>query len=363
MTGGSASRIGFLAFALIALPFLLVDCSPPVGEPLPRPVRAVTVERATGYAFASLTGRVAAAHQVNLSFQLGGRVVEVTVGIGDHVSSGQLIARVDPRDQRNAVASAEATLAAARSHLLVARSAFERQNALIKEGATSRSQYDQAHDEYQNAQGQMLSEQAALRNAQDALGYDELRSDADGIVTARGAEPGEVVQPGQMIVQLAQDGGMDAVFDVSDDAIRNVPSNLDVQVALVDNPNIRAIGHVREIAPQADQDTRTYVVKVGLAGQPAAMHLGSTVTGQVRLPTGPGFSIPASALTEIDNRPAVWIVRGPRREVELRTVRISRYDQGYVRITQGLSIGDLVVTAGVQELHPGQTVRVLDGGA
>jgi membrane fusion protein, multidrug efflux system len=342
-----ASGVAFIALFVFAPVFLLVSCGQPADVAPPRPVTVLVVRPDAGHEIASIAGQIAPAHQITLSFQLGGRLIERDVDVGDRVRKGQVIARVDPRDQRNAVLSAKAALAAAQSHLIVAHSAFDRQIALIKESATSKSQYDQAHDEFENAQAQLLSAQSTLSNAQDALGYDELKSDIDGVVVSKGAEPGEVVQPGQTIVQVAEDGGIDAVFDVSDEAIRTVPSNYDVLVILADDPNIKAIGHVREIA------------KIALANPPAAMRLGATVTGQVKLPLAAGFSIPASALTEHNNHPAVWIVKGSRHEVELRTVQISRFDEDDVLVSKGLASGDVVVTAGVQELYPGQAVRIL----
>ena len=119
------------------------------------------------------------------------------------------------------------------------------------------------------------------------------------------------------------------------------------------------IGRVREVAPQADPVTRTFEVKVGLTDPPATMRLGATVVGRMQLDAAPTVEIPATALTEHDRRPAVWLVDPSTFTVSLRSVDVSRQDPSTVAISSGLDTGDIVVTAGVQALHPGQKTRLL----
>jgi RND family efflux transporter MFP subunit len=162
-----------------------------------------------------------------------------------------------------------------------------------------------------------------------------------------------------MIVQIARKDGRDAVFDVPAQMLRSAPSDPEVTVRLTDDPSVTAKGRLREISPQADPVTRTFQVRVGLTNPPAAMLLGSTVTGKVRLDTAPVIAIPASALTEANRQPAVWIVDPATQTVSMRNVELLRHDPGTVVISHGLDTGDIVVTAGVQALHPGQKVRLL----
>ncbi len=168
-----------------------------------------------------------------------------------------------------------------------------------------------------------------------------------------------VVHAGQMVVQLAREGGRDAVFDVPEQLIRTGPRDPRVEIVLNDDPNVKAVGRVREVAPQADAATRTYRVKVGIENPPEAMRLGATVTGSIRMSAPPGVEVPASALTETGGRPAVWVVEPKNHTVSLRNVEVLRYDPAAIVISQGLETGELVVTAGVQTLRPGQKVRLL----
>jgi membrane fusion protein, multidrug efflux system len=130
-------------------------------------------------------------------------------------------------------------------------------------------------------------------------------------------------------------------------------------VSLTSDPAVTAKGRVREVAPQANPQTRTFEVKVGLTNPPEAMRLGATVTGRVETDSIPIIRIPASALTKINQQPAVWIVDPASKTVSIRNIDVLRYGQADVVVSRGLDTGEIIVTAGVQALHPGQKVRLL----
>jgi RND family efflux transporter MFP subunit len=331
--------------------------APPTSQA--RPVRTVTVERGAEGETVSLTGHIRAKDQASLAFRLDGRMIERPVNVGDVLKAGQVVARLDPQIQQNGLDTAQANLASVEAVLTQARLTFWRQQQLVKDGWTSRANFDAARQKLETTQGQVDAAQAQLRTAQEQLSYTVLSADAPGAVTAKGAEPGEVVHAGQMIVQLARQGGRDAVFDVPEVLMRTGPRDPLVQIALTNDPTVRATGRVREVSPQADAATRTWQVKVGIIDPPEGMELGSTVTGSLKLAAPPGVEIPASALTEANGNPAVWVVDPQSQTVSLRSVDVSRYDPATVVVSQGLETGEVVVTAGVQVLRPGQKVRLL----
>jgi RND family efflux transporter MFP subunit len=352
----STSRI--VPAALIAL--AVAGCNkpaPPAAQV--RPVRTVTVERMAEGETVSLTGQIRAKDEVSLAFRIDGRMIERLVNVGDVLKPGQLVARLDPKDQQDALRTATANLSSVEAVLTEARLTFGRQQELLKGGWTPRAKFDEAQQKLLTAQAAVDAAQAQVRIAHNQLSYTVLFADAAGAVTAKGAEPGEVVHAGQMIVQLARQGGRDAVFDVPEQLIRTGPRDPVVQIALTNDPAVRATGRVREVAPQADSATRTWQVKVGIIDPPQAMALGSTVTGSIKLSPPPGVEVPPNALTEANGRPAVWVVDLQSQTVSLRNVDVSRYDPGAVIISQGLETGEVVVTAGVQVLRPGQKVRFL----
>jgi RND family efflux transporter MFP subunit len=340
----------------------IASCGPSQEPPeeLVRPVRTITVELQQGGETTSLTGQVEAQEEVSLAFRVGGRMIERSIHVGDRVGPGQVVARLESATAENAVHAARANLAAATARLADARLEFERQESLLARGVAPRAVFERALKARQAAEAQADAARAQLDTAREQLTYTELVADSAGTVTARGAEPGEVVTAGQMVVRVARKGGRDAVFAVPARVIEAAAAlDPEVVVALTADPGVRTTGRVREVSPQADPVTRTFEVRVGLTDPPEAMRLGSTVTGTIQLGVPEGIAIPASALTSVKGAPAVWIVDEARSTVSLQNVEVLRYGIADVTIARGLEPDDVVVTAGVQALRPGQRVRLL----
>lgn len=354
-------RVAVAALLAGILPALLAGCSREEEkvEPEIRPVRALKVQRRDSGIPVTLTGRVEAEDEVSLAFRIAGRMIQMDVNVGDRLEPGQVVARLDPVNETNALRTAQANLTAAQGQLTQARNHFERQDTLLKQGWTTRVNYDQAVQALQTTESQVEAAEAQLKTAQDLVGFTELRADAPGVVTAIGPRAGEVVQIGQMIARVARKDGRDAVFDVPAQLIRAAPANPVIDVSLSDDPRVTAKGRVREVAPQANPVTRTFEVKVGLTNPPEMMRLGATVIGRLELSAVSVFEIPASALTRSNQQPSVWIVDPKKNTVSLRHVDVVRFDQNMVSVGHGLENGDVIVTAGAQALHPGQQVRLL----
>jgi membrane fusion protein, multidrug efflux system len=363
--GSGRARAGICsprsALAAATAAILLAACRPE-AEPMmlgARPVRTVVAERHEAGTPITLTGRIEAEDEVSLAFRISGRILESDVKLGDNVEAGQLIARLESQNELNTLRTAKANLAAAQGQLTQARNHFERQDTLLGQGWTTRANHDQATQGLKTAQAQLDAAEAQLKTAHDLVGFTELKADAPGILTALGPGPGEVVQAGQMIVKLARKDGRDAVFDVPAQVLRAGARDSELTVSLTEDPKVVARGRVREVAPQADPVTRTFAVKVGLTEPPPAMRLGATVTGRMYGESHAAIEIPASALTKFNRHPAVWIVDPVSNAVSMRNVDVLRFDQAVVAISGGIDVGEIVVTAGVQALHPGQTVRLL----
>jgi len=334
---------------------------PPPPASQVRPVRAITVEQRAGGEIISLTGQVRAKDQAGLAFRLDGRMIARPVNLGDVLAAGQIIARLDPQIQQSSLRSAQANLSSVEAQLKEAHITLWREQELLKNGWTSRAKFDKAQHSFETLQAQADAARAQVRIAQEQLSYTVLFTDGPGAVTAVGAEPGEVVRAGGTIVQVARDGGRDAVFDVPEQLIRTGPRDRLVEIALTNDPQVKTTGRVREVAPQADAASRTYQVKVGITDPPEAMRLGATVTGRITLSAPPGVEIPASALTKTSEGPAVWVVDPQSQTVALRSVDVIRYDPATIVISKGLETGDRVVTAGAQTLRPAQKVQLAGG--
>jgi RND family efflux transporter MFP subunit len=328
-----------------------------------RPVRAVTVEPGPSSITNTLTGEIRARYESDLGFRIDGKIVDRPVDVGSVVKKGEVLAKLDPQPRQQDLQSAKADAAAAKATLAKDQAAEARQAQLLKDGYTTRATYDDAVASLRAAQSQVESTAARLQQAQDNLGYTQLLADADGVITSVSGNIGQVVAAGQAIVRLAQPGEREAAFNVPEAILAAARTAPPVTVALASNPAIKLVGQVRYVSPQADPTTRTYEARVSLPNAPPEMRFGATVTGSASLQSEALIELPSSALFEHDGKPAVWIVDAKAGTVSLRPITIARSNAQRIAIGAGLNKGDIVVTAGVQKLIPGQKVRLLNPAA
>lgn len=309
----------------------------------------------------TLTGDVEPRYTSDLSFRASGKIATRAVEVGQHVTADQVLATLDPAEQVANLQNARAALASAQALLTQAQLGFARQKSLLASGYTTRSAFDNAEQSLRTTQASVDSARAALGTAEEQLGFTELRAGVAGIVTARDAEVGQVVQAGTRVFTLAQDGPRDAVFDVYEALLVGPPESR-IAVSLQSDPSVTAAGTVREIAPTVDSASGTVRVKVGLAAAPPRMSLGAAVLGTGRFRPQRGVTLPWSALFRQGDGPAVWVL-GPDGAVSLRPVTVSRYLDDAMVLSAGVEAGQRVVTAGIQFLRPGQRVEAVEGNA
>ena len=304
-----------------------------------------------------LSGDIQARVETQLSFRVGGKIIERKVDVGDHIQANQVLARLDPKDLKIQVETAQASVNAQQAQVVQTRAAFIRQQKLLPKGYTSQSEYDSANAAQLSAQSALAAAQAQLANAREQLSYSQLHAEAPGIITARQAEVGQVVQATMPIFTLARDGARDAVFNVYESLFIEPPKDPTVQVTLLSNPAIKVNGQIREITPTVSAQSGTLQIKVQLDALPKGMDLGSIVSVNLTPPASPSIELPWSALTKDVSEPAVWIA-DEENNVRLQRVQVGRYLTGSVIVSKGLKDGEKVVVAGGQLLHPGMKVEV-----
>ncbi len=354
-----------VAVALVGTAPLLAGCKEAAAPKQEiRPVRTVVVEPRPIEDDRQSVGEIRPRQESDIGFRVGGKLISRSVDAGASVKTGETLARLDEQDFQNRLRSAQADVTSAEAVLTEATAAEERQRQLLERGVTTKANYDSALKSKRAAGASLESGKAALEIAKDQLKYTELKADFDGIVTAVGAEPGQVVSAGQLVVKLARPDGIDAVFNVAESAFRDrkAGERPEVIVSLLSSPGITSEGKVREVSPVADPVTRTYQVKVTLEQPPAAMRFGASVLGRLKATTAPVVVLPGSALSDKDGKPAVWVYDAASSKVQLRLVAVARYEADKVVVSEGLSKGDIVVTAGANRLRENQVVR-LQGSA
>jgi RND family efflux transporter MFP subunit len=327
-----------------------------------RPVRTVVVSPKRIEDTRQAIGEIRPRQESDLGFRVSGKLVSRAVDVGVTVKEGELLAKLEEQDYRNKVQSAETDVNAAHAGLIEAQGAEGRQRKLLISGVTTQANHETATKNLNSAQAKLESAKIAQAMAKDQLSYTELRAEFDGIVTAVGAEPGQVVNVGQMIVRLAKPSELDAVFAVAEAAFETFKPDdrPEVVVALLSDPTISAEGVVREVSPVADPATRTYQVKVTLHNPPEQMRFGASVSGRIKATSAPIVVLPGSALFDKAGKPAVWVYHADTTAVALKPVTVGGYETDQVIVSEGLVEGDVVISAGVNQLREGQKVRLVE---
>ncbi|KAA0678931.1 efflux RND transporter periplasmic adaptor subunit [Neorhizobium sp. P12A] len=339
-----------LACAALAACDEKAEVAPPQQQ-----VRVVAATETRYQPGAEITGEVRARVQTELSFRVSGRVLERKVDVGSHVHAGEILARLNDTEQQADVSVARAALDSAQAVLAQKKLAFDRAESLLRSQAAPRAIFDDAQKELLSAQASLEAAEAALATAEDALSYTELKATADGIITARGVEAGQVVSAAQSAFTLAHDGPRDAVFDVFEAFFLDGPPLNDVDVAPVSDPSRDLHAKIREVSPVIDAKAGTIRIKVGLQDG-APWPLGTPVVGKLRASLRDGIVLPYTAIASAEGEPAVWLVNTQNHSVSLRKIALGRYRQSDFVVSSGVAPDDLVVTEGGKFLREGQAV-------
>lgn len=358
-------RRAFRAVTLAAVPLAaLCGCSDPAPAP-DAPPTIVKTQVAAPVAVTSsvvITGEIRARVEADLGFRFSGQIASRNADVGDHVQEGEVLATLDSTQQTADLAGAAANVQSAEAQLTQAAATLERQQALLVKGFTTKSAFDDADVQRQSAQATLDSARANLAAAQERLANTELRADGAGIVTARNAEVGQVVAAAQAVYTVAQDGPRDAVFEVYESLLARPPEREGVAITLLSNRAVTAVGALREIAPAIDRTTGTVRVKFAVERTPAEMQLGAAVEGVGEFRKRSVFVLPWTAFFVAGGKPAVWVVDPQTKATTPRHVTVDSFRTRELLVSGGIEPGDIVVTAGIQLLRPGQIVAPQPAG-
>ncbi len=306
------------------------------------------------------TIEAAARYSNVMSFRVAGQILERKVRLGDTVHRGDVVARLDSSDAVKQAGAARAALDAAEHRLEFARRQLERDKAQHDQNLIAANQYEQTEDAYAAALAGRDQSASQYSVADNALRYTTLVADHDGTITAENADTGQFVTAGQAVYGLAWSGDVDVVLDAAAADLGKMTIGQAADVEFNALPEHHFAARVREIAPSADPQSRTYRVKLTLMDRSPQVHLG--MTGDATL-SAPGkttaatlFKVPATAIFHQGNDTAVWIVRKQESTLELRPIAVRSYAEHSVVVGSGLADGDILVVAGVHTVFAGERV-------
>ena len=359
-------RTRLLVLPLAAALLLQTGCRESRDEPAAsvRPVLSTVVGNEARSSL-TLVGTIEPRFRTDLSFRVLGRVIARDVEVGDLVHKGQRVAALDPIALELAVRSQRAALSNAQAQLTNASAIERRQQTLRDRAVSSPATFEVAEQTRIAAQAEVIRAQSNLTKAQEQLGYTQLRSDFDGVVTAINAEVGQVVSPGETVLTIARPDVREAVIDIPESVNGMVKTATVFDVALQLDERIRVTGTVREVAPEADSVTRSRRVRITLENAPDTFRLGTTVTATLKGGTGPDSTVrlPLSAVLERNDQSLIFVIDEATGMVSERPVTIAFRNEYAVIVSEGLGPGTRVVTAGVKSLSHGQKVKIANGVA
>lgn len=334
----------------------------PVTEKIVPLVRTITVGETLTDSANTYPGEVRGRYESQLAFQVAGKIISRQVNVGDRVLAGQVLMSLDPKDVNQNVEAADAQLSSAIANQKLAADNAARYNALYAQGAVSEATRDQYNTQLDAANASLRQAQAQVNSSNNQLSYTQLVSDADGVVAAINGEVGQVAGAGNPMVTVVRSGEREVQINVPENAQLSIGQKAVVSFWAL--PNIKVDGSIREIAPMADPVTRTYKVCVSVPDIPAEAKLGMTakvsfVDKEDTQKSAAGFTIPAAALYQVNNKLQVWVVRN--NHAHLVDVTINGYVGNNVNVS-GLAKGDVIITAGLSKLTPDQEVRLAEGG-
>ena len=331
-------------------------------EPEPEPIRAVkllTVGVAPLHAQLEYSAEVRARVESRLGFRVPGKIVQRQAELGQHVTAGQVLAQLDPRDYQLSTQAAQAQVSAAKTQRDLASADFKRYEKLKSQNFISGAELERREASLKAAQASLDQANAQLASQGNQASYTRLVADVSGVITSIDAEPGQVVSAGTPVVRIAQDGARDAVFSVPEDKVAQLRAGQEVSVRpWAEGAQLK--GQVREVAASADPVTRTFLVKVAIEGTPVPP-LGATVYVEPRVLGREGMvaiSLPTTALRQEGGQSAVWIYDAASGTVKSQVVQVASADGNQAVIAGGLQPGMQVVSTGVHVLAPGQKVTV-----
>ena len=329
--------------------------------PLPvRPIRSLKLSDSVGFQKRRFPGRAKATLEVDLGFELNGKLVERSVNVGDLVEAGTLMARIDPREFDNGLLRAQAERDRAKAY-------FERVDAAYEKRAVSRQEVDDARARFNQAEATVAMRQKDVDDTRMIAPF-------DGVVSSTLVDNFQNVRAKQPVIRFLDVSQVEMVINIPEDLINLTQYVKDVRVRFDAISDGEARGTIKEIGSEASEATRTFpvtiimdpkigdmVIKPGMAGEVTA--------GKIEIPdhlAKSGIEVPATAIFSPDDaqpsKTFVWIVDEQAKTVHRREVTVVTLTERGGTLVKGVEPGDRVATAGVHYLREGQEVR-FDMGA
>ena len=284
-------------------------------------------------------GSVEAIDRATLAAQTGGRVADLLVDVGDVVDEGQVLVRFTAIEQQSGQRQAQAGLQAARAQADDAAATFQRVQEIRARKLVSQAELDRAQAANDGAQAQLSAARAALKSADQQVGYTAIRAPYRGVVTARLVEPGETVSPGQPLLSGLSLDQLRLVVSVPQRAAAQIDPAKPAFVIGEDGQ--RRLATRVTVFPQADAPAHSVQVRLDLPEGTSGLMPGSSAKAVFSFGDVEVLAIPRSALIKRGEVQTVAVIHDDGL-IGLRQVRTGRHMDDAVEILAGLSAGETI---------------------
>jgi RND family efflux transporter MFP subunit len=302
----------------------------------------------------TFTGIIEARVLSPMGFRVSGKVVKRFVDKGQSVKKGDPLMSLDSTDYALSATVANQQLHATEAIKVQAQADHSRFAGVVGAGAVSQQRYDAAKATADTSVANVMAAQAQTEIADNARSYTTIYAEADGVIVDTLAEPGQVVQAGQPVVELA--------FNDSREAVVNLPESYSLNAAtaatayLADEEATPLKAHLRQLAAQADPVLRTYEARFPIDENQNVARLGSTVTIKLSRKSN-SFQVPLSALVNRGQGYEVWVFDPQTSSVSERAISVARLTENEAIVSSGLNRDEQVVSAGAHRLTAGQKIN------
>ena len=328
-----------------------------------RSVRYKKVEMADGIRVRTYAGQVRSGMESKLSFRVHGVINHLDVKIGDVVTKGQVIARLDPRDFDLKVQEAEASLLQSKAQMRHAAASYTRYRELYETRSTSRNELDASRAESESAAAAVEAMQKKLALTRSQLSYTTLTVPANGTIADVLVEQNETVSRGEPVVVLNSDSDIEVHVSLPEILVTEVKKGNQVAIAFGSLPGQNFTGYVSEIGVSSETGT-TFLVIVELPVSPKGVRSGMSAEVQFVFYDPNELNhiyVPPIAVKGSGNENYVYLVN-PLEDgvgvVEIRMVKVGDLTNSGLKVIEGIKDGDLIVTAGWQSIVNGQRVKL-----
>ncbi|HIF17703.1 MAG TPA: efflux RND transporter periplasmic adaptor subunit [Cycloclasticus sp.] len=328
-------------------------------QPLDRLVEVATFSYQPATRVMDYPGRVQARYQSELSFQVGGRLIERLVDVGDVVQKGAPIAMLDAKDYVLSSESFSNQQKAAEADFQRAQRDLVRAKGLHKKKFIGQSDLDKAINIERASYAKLKALKAEHAQRVNQHGYTQLLAPADGIVTVLNAEVGNVVKAGFPIATLAWKNDWEFVTALSETDVNQLSVGESAMINFWAYSDKQYPALVREISPVSSENSPSYKVKLSLKGEPDGLKLGMTGHALFSKKEAHMGLLPTSAIVKLDGQTRVMTVDSNTKQVRSKAVTLGQSLGDEVSIVDGLKDGQWVVIAGANKITDGSTVRVL----